>query len=136
MDLATHAWCVSQPLPDSRNATANRRNRLAVGTVSGMLQIYDMNTASLEQQHFVNSGSGVKGLDWSGMDQILCFGSDDAGSANAVRTPFTRGITTFITTFSLLKGITYRHACSFITKNRLNVAIMLTPCSFQWCAGV
>ena len=59
---------------------------LAVGTVSGHLHIFDMETCSLEQKFYVNNGSGVKGLDWAGRNQVICFGSDDAGSAQALFT--------------------------------------------------
>jgi hypothetical protein len=34
--------------------------------------------------HVRNLQAGVKGLDWSGPHQVVCFGSDDAGSANPV----------------------------------------------------
>eukprot|EP00039_Didymoeca_costata_P006462 m.90445 g.90445 ORF g.90445 m.90445 type:complete len:1140 (-) comp13267_c1_seq1:899-4318(-) len=59
---------------------------LGVGTADGFLEVYDMRTFSLQAQHTVSSGTAVKGVEWVGLHQIVCFTSEESGSAIPVYT--------------------------------------------------
>lgn len=85
------------------------RKLLAVGTVSGHLHIFDMETCTLEQKFYVNNGSGVKGLDWAGRHQVICFGSDDAGSAQAL---FTNSVVRVDLRSGVVETIREKNDCS------------------------
>eukprot|EP00054_Salpingoeca_dolichothecata_P029077 m.225827 g.225827 ORF g.225827 m.225827 type:complete len:1145 (-) comp26390_c0_seq9:52-3486(-) len=68
---ATPATCMAM-------SPSDQQARLAVGTASGNVQVFDMSVCTLWREYSVHT-TAVRDLTWAGQDQIVSFSCDESG---------------------------------------------------------